>query len=285
MSALNYEVIQAWVYNPSNGIFKAKKTDRAVLNILHCSAKDDCAMFKKGHCIQHSMVNCEYGKRTRESGFTPRAKGFYSWIAKKEKAYEGISNELSKPPKQVAIIGDYVWLPYSHMGWWIKDDVFTAAVEPYSASNNLLHRKHFTPENIVRILGVNPRGLFGGYLTEYQRKVIPKFASDLKQNMPDLFKDIADIYPQIESMVQVSSYIGRKALLSSLKSGTTVRKETSRNTEDWIWDGTYLTSNECRPLFSIVAYTECETKLKPKAGVSITIHSNDQVDSDTIFTD
>lgn len=108
---------------------------------------------------------------------------------------------------------------------------------------------------------------------------MPKFVQHLRELFPELYNNVSK---EIDLSGYVVSYIGRKALLSSLEPGTEV-KDGKGNKYTWIWDGTYLTSYDAFLGFMPVKFSEQIVKLKPLPDEVITISNDNQVTAKTIF--
>ena len=285
---MQQEIIHAWIFDPRDAVFKEGKAQKARVNIITCSNKDNCNIYKKGQCVRlirdlFGSTHCPHGTTGGESGLTQRASGLGAWIRKKNEEYSMHIGRLKSASKQVEFAGDYVFLPYNRMNWNIVDGVVRFEPAPFGGKHTMLERKFFTVEVIIKLLRGRPYDAMGGATTEYHLKTLPKFAFDLSRNMPDLFNQVASQYPAILELASSLSFVGKKALLSSLRPGIKIKCSVHKTI--WVWDGEYLYSETFRPSFIPVQIESASTKLKPKQGSVIVIHSNEQVDEDTLFTD
>jgi hypothetical protein len=56
---------------------------------------------------------CLYGKCLLNSGYSRRSRNYSKWIVEHKKEYESVLNALSSASRVMAIVGDFVYLPYS----------------------------------------------------------------------------------------------------------------------------------------------------------------------------
>lgn len=285
-----HKIVHANVYNPENSLFKSNRNDRSECQVVTCSNSENCGLFKRGECATIAFMdaqNCPYGKRSRESGFTRKARGFHTWISDRKTKYKDHLGKLSSYTKKLAVVGDYVFLPYAHMNMNKELPVDHHGMFLSSGTHFVLKEK-FTPELVMNIIGFRPQALMGGEITSYQKEVVPKFIKHLQEAMPELYAEVVKQNPHVEKIVADFSPIGRKALLHTLRPGTVVTKyhDTHKlNTQHWVWDGEYLTSTDAGMSFAIVDYDTCEIKIKPKLGVSVPVTNENQVDDNTEYAD
>lgn len=269
------EVIKSFVYDPRGGvIFKNNKTkDVAFLHTISCSNKENCQLYAKGQCALLNVFmlsagyKCPYGKRTRQSSPSQRAKGFSDWVANAKKGC--VDNPITEATKKMAIVGDYIFLPYPHIGgFWENNDSIGFAHGFMTMENFKMHA--------AALFRMRPRAMMGGEIVSYQREVVPMMATHLNELMPEMVK--AD--PYIEALLPKSA-IGRMAVLKSLKPGTVIQDDKGR---EWNWDGELLHSANW-PSYAIpfnVKVAEA-ISIRPPQGLCIKITSDSQVDSDTEF--
>lgn len=273
---MDTKVIHTHIYNPSNSLFKTSKNDKAEMTQILCSNYENCGLFKNRQCCWvniFSKARCPYGAYSRTEGYSRRAKGFSSWISNNKDKYKDSLDQLNSANDKMTIIGDYIYFPYAHLENYVNP------IKEVKAE--MIHKDLFTPELLVNIFKLRPQALFGGVISDYQKKEVPKMITHLKEVFPEIFKKVLEIYPDINNIISKYSNVGRKAKLLSLKSGITVYKKD----ESWVWDGEYLTSSNLSILFPIVRYSGIECKIKPNDDAVITITSDDQVDENTIYVD
>jgi len=282
------KVIHATVYDPhGKSLFKSKSTDRAECKIINCSNYENCSLFKMGKCIVADSLfgRCVYGRRQAFQGPTKRAQACITWVAEKKDKYKDVLWKMTTAPRKLAIIGEYVYLPYSHMD--MNEDVpFMQHEKFFQSGIPFIKIDLFTVAVVVSVLKFRPRAMNYQEITSYRKEQLPKFAIHLKEVMPELYNAVLNEFPELGEILASSTMVGRKALVHSLKAGTVVTKYHDSDklpTQHWTWDGEWLTSTDSGPTLSIVAFSESVTKIKPKAGESVVITNDMQVDENTEY--
>jgi len=274
------ELINVTVYDPSvRGLFKAPANDRSECKKYWCDNKGNCGLYKRNECLQmvvFGFSGCPHGRRSFETGFTKRARKFRAWVSERKEKYADHLWKLKSPTSLLAMVGDYIYLPYAHMS--MNGHVFEDKSTLFHSGSGLLPIANFTTEAIVSIAIFRPQAMMGGEIKTYQSEVVPLFLQHLKEKMPERYNMLPS--ELLENVTEYSA-VGRKALLSSLLPGTVVKKKTKK--ESWIWDGKYLTSNNPDLLFPFVKYEKAQLILTPKEGTTIEITDDNQVSADTVF--
>lgn len=185
-------------------ITRLKKSDKAYVLQYYCN-KTDCPLLAKGQCINVDVFKrCIYGKVTRVDGWTERAKKYRSFIKEWREKEEQYQIEEPKQ-RRVTYIGDYVWLPYSHINMQDRRDglVFESYSHIFSSGEPcFMRRSGFTPEAVVKIAEFRPQAVFGGEITAYAKEIVPKFLSDLMEVDPSLFARAAELKPEIVEIAE-----------------------------------------------------------------------------------
>lgn len=276
----NYEIVDVRVYDPTKALFKENRKDRSSCTIKWCSSKDTCSLYNKGRCVMKNMFTCmcPYGKSTSESGPTSRARAFYSWLAEHKQKYSDYLDKLKGTEDMIAKVGEYYYLPYAHMNLnsgapFLSSSGFMHSGTPF------IHEKAFTAHVVCLLIKQRPQALFGGEITSYQKEVVPKFVQHIRELFPELYNEVSK---ETDLTRYVVSYVGRKALLSSLEPGTEI-KDGKGAKYTWIWDGEYLTSHDAFLGFMPVKFSEQTVKLKPLPNEVVIISNENQVTSKTIF--
>jgi hypothetical protein len=178
----------------------------------------------------------------------------------------------------MAFIGDYVFLPYSHMD--LADVGFVQKNIYFNVSCPFLLKENFTVDTVLYLLNFRPQAMMGGEITSYQKEEVPKFVKHLQEISPDLFDKVYEKSEKVRAIIQTYSYIGRKALLTSLTPN--VGKFVDIHKGEWTWDGEYITSKNSKAAFVLVDKFE-EIKIKPVPDAVVVITDNNQVNTDTVF--
>lgn len=279
------ELINVTLFEPDKSIFKQVKNDKAECRKFFCERKDDCELYAKSQCINIGNMfsaSCVYGKQSVETGFTKRARRYHAWIRDRKDSHKDLLYKLkSSPRSRFAIIGDYVFLPYAHMSN-NKEVDFLGHGGAFVTGKPFIEKAAFNKSIVIILLKFRPMAMMGGEIKTYQEEQVPKFAKDLEDYMPELFGEVFAEYPRIKELADSVNYVGRKAVLSTLKPGIKVKKK--RDSHYWLWDGLFLTTDGESLLFAI-AKGETSIKIKPVEGATIEITDNDQVTEATEFVD
>lgn len=269
MSKNQGKIISRWVYDPTRALFKGES--KAKCHTVFCGLSDGCPLLDRGQCV---MVNpmedpCPYGDLTVRYGYTPRAQAFRSWIADRKAEIPEHSISLKTPPRKLAFIGDYVYLPYPHMT--CKGGL----------KSPFLPREEWTLDEVKRIVDFRPCSLFfSDEIKGYQAKVIPAFLQHLREEDPEMWGELVKERPSLDSE---PDYVGRKAFLRTLASPI----EWEHNEIWWYWDGERLTTTSMRAFNWLVAHVQLESveiSGVPK-DVAIEVRENSWVTADTQFLD
>ena len=262
------KIITAWIYDPSRGsIFGKEKNAKAALFTISCEEPNGCDVFEKANsCVLCGMRGgCPYGKKSRQTGYTERARGFSSWILGKQKEYAEHIGKLKsfKAFNRAYRIKDHWYLPYSHMDW-----------DGGPIEWNWLPAEKMTAEFLARVCERRPRDWFGGEIARYQSEVVPKFISDLSQHYPDVFEMLPD---EQKARLESINYVGRMADLKSLRPG-----KYQMGARLWEWTGEHVVGTH---MHLAPCEGHCEIRITPAESQPVEITDNAQVDSDTVFLD
>lgn len=280
-----YKIVHANLYRPDKSIFKSSGKDKAECSILKCNNSENCGLYARGECAFLAFLSwskCPYGLFRKETGYTKRANAYYSWVTKREEEYKDVRGKLKGHTDMLAVIGDYVFLPYPHMD--MNESIpFLAQGGAFRHGNNFFPKEHFTVENIIKICNFHPQAMFGGEITSYQKEVVPKFIKHLSEIIPELFADLCKEYEPAQEIADRYSYVGRKALLSTLMPD--VGEFVDIHGGHWKWDGEYLTSYNSHASFLLIERINIEEmRIKPKPNCKVEITDNNQVTEFTKFT-
>lgn len=287
----NHVPIMAVVYDPSGpSLFKSSKNEPAKCTVYFCEKADTCPLLKVGQCINYGILGpkCPHGYLSQETGYSRRAKNFRSWINDRTEKWKDYKRIKGYATKKLACVGDWIYLPYAHMD--MNESVpFKGHSAAFVTGSPFLKPEDFTIENIEKIVNFRPHALFGGEITDYQRKEVPLFLLHLQESYPHLYKQLIEIHPEYITRyaIEKRKSVGRKALLK-----TTNPAEVTVHKEKFQWDGKQLKSKTYRPLFLNVndingreAIEEMETIITPTDTTAIIIENESQVTEKTVFVD
>lgn len=269
----NYKLIHCNIFRPHNALFKKMRNDRAEVQIISCNNGDNCGLFKKGECLIR-VGQCPYGEFNRYVGFSQRASRYYSWINEQEKKYKGIP--FLKQPTRLAIVGDYMTLPYLYMDMH-KEFPFADKI------TSSIKKEDFTIENIIKLIKFIPRTLWtGGVIQPYQKEVIPKFLKHLSEEMPNLFDQVVIADEYAKNKFAEFTNIGRKAILETITPNVGQFKDIHGGL--WQWDGERLTSTNSRASFLLINKFK-ELTIIPDEKQIVAITDENQVNGNTVFVE
>ena len=277
-----HEIINVTVFEPDKALFKQVRNDKAEVRVFTCDRKDSCDYFKAGSCLNVGTAfgnPCPHGKKSVSTGFTKKARNYYSWISKQKETYNDYLYALKRAPNRIAKIGDFVALPYSFMDKneqvpFAKHSSFFVTGQP------ILSNEDFTADAIDQICRYRPMAMMGGEITDYQKKSVPKFVYDLKTYYPEKYEQAAAKYPYIADIAASYSFVGRKALIKTMP--PSVLKLNLHGT--WEWDGEKLKSTSYKGSF-FPFDGEITTTVIPSDKATFEITDNSQVSETTEFVD
>lgn len=282
-----YELVHVNIYNPRNSIFKSSRNDKAECFKYYCKAKEECELYANNKCINVGRAfgpSCVYGRREKETGFTTRARKFSEWISDKEKKYSDYKGNLQSSEQVISVIGEYFYLPYPHMA--LNNSIpFKEHSSLFNSGKPFIKKELFTDDVIITLINYRPQAIMGGEIRSYQKEVIPKFIKDLQCRYKDRFNSIIAIQPSINDYIKEYSYIGRKAILSTVKAGAEFKITKGLNQGLYIWDGERLICDNIDISFPITKGKSFRLTITPDDDSVIEITDNAQVTDNTEFTD
>jgi hypothetical protein len=291
------KVVHFHLYDPSSGLHlfgKPKANTPTEYQYVECSNAENCQLLKQGQCAMTTFLskNCPYGTYRRAVGPTKRAKSFRDWQNEARKKFEGVPY-LKSPPAKLAIVGEYVYVPYAHAN--MNESLPFGNHGGFMRSgSNFLKLSDFTEENIQKIIDFRPQALFGGTIWTYQTEEVPKFLTHLQEVMPNLYSRILELRPDYIERYKLNApknYVGRKAFVRTLAPCTFLTKGSREGNYKvkWTWDGQKLTTDTDHAYSStwgdVKEYESVTTTIVPSEKSVIEITDNCQVGPQTIFVD
>lgn len=272
----DYKPINFTYYNPRTSLFKAGKSDRERTTVYFCNNVESCDAYKRGKCVMLNGLyshSCPYGKIERQEGYTKAARSCGVLISKMKDKYGDV--EYSKKNLGfVCYIGDYVYLNLPHLINYsnsIRDRKFFI-------DEDIIKKEDFTPEFVVELIKYRPEALMGGEIKSYQKDNVPKFCTQLKRYMPDMYEKVKAIYPEIEERTENINYVGKRAKLMTLLAG---KVKVSTNVLDW--DGKVLHAKGNQ--ISFWKMNDEEVTIIPNKDTIVDIYDNATVTDDTELVD
>lgn len=279
-------IVSAYVHNPARGIFKSKKSDRASCNWIECE-NPDCPLLALGQCMMQGILGstrCPYGSHYRDVGPTQRAQSYSKWVADRQNRFNGVKT-LKIPPKKMAIVGEWVYLPYSHMTM-CKDVPFVSHSAFFVSGTCLIPLDQWTVDVVETLIDFRPNAMMGGEIKAYQREEVPLFIQHLREVTPEMFSQLVERRPEYDT---APDYVGRKAVLTTLNAPLewTVTKNADYPVA-WKWDGEKLRTSSHHAfnyIWGDIKEKSVEVTVVPKDGESVVVQSNDWVNDSTVFVD
>lgn len=201
--------------------FDGRDKNKAVYT--YCKNAAQCPLLKESKCIQTGfMQKCVYGSTSKKEGWTKRSRKFREFEINTKK-HDLFNRVKCSTKKKIAYVGEYVWLPYSHMNhvdWKNHEGECQLGWEGHSGvfSNGapFLKRSLFTVENISKIISFCPSAMIGGRITSYQAESVPEFLFDLSEYDKELFDKLAEFRPDVLAIVdkQKPKFIKAKDIMS-----------------------------------------------------------------------
>lgn len=290
-----HKTIHFSLYDPTSGphIFgKPKANEPTSVRTINCSNSENCSLYKKGECAALPVLfgsHCPYGYFSKLNGPTKKAKSFRSWQEEQRQKYQG-AGRVNHATKKLAIVGDFVYIPYSHvnMNETLPFDRHGGFMR---SGTDFLKLSDFTLENIQKILDFRPQALMGGEITSYRKEELPKFLYHLQEVFPLLYSQLLDLRPdyvQKFGLDKPKNYVGRTALLKTVNPCTFVTDGyEGKYKVTWVWDGTKATTNSEHAYGSwgrLKDYDKMTVEIVPGDKTEMTITDNSQVGPQTVFT-
>jgi len=266
-------------------VFSGDKKDKSRADCVFCNNYKNCQLYERKQCVLLGGLflsdYCPYGRLSIEKGFTSRARSYHKWLKSKNEQYKDVKNKLTYRSRVLAIVGDYIFLPYSHMNM-NKEIPFLSHSGFMEFGSYFMKMEHFTIDNIIKICEFKCRASFTGEeIKDYQSKVLPQFLTHLSEKIPDLYKKLCESYPVAKSIVSSHTHVGRKARLFTITPNVGEIKELNTF---WKWDGEYLTAADVLVL-SCPARKCLEVRVKPSEDSVVSISCEEQVNDNTEFID
>ncbi|MGL5752058.1 MAG: hypothetical protein ACRCXT_16110 [Paraclostridium sp.] len=248
-----------------------KKTDKAELHLCYCSA-DKCEALDSGKCIHLGVFrSCIYGRKVQQDGYTRKSRKFSEWIEKREEEYKDTPS-LKNCEARIVECGEHIYFGHAHISWELNENAFS-----HTRKDTFMPKVEFTVERLKGMIDMKPQALFGGEITDYQKKSVPTLLLDIKDKYPDIFKELIEKYPEVVDRVPKTN-VGRKARINTLKIGA----EFKDGKNIFRWNGLYIESIKYDIIFTpFKNLKSCEFYASDDDYVII--ENDDQVDEDTIY--
>ncbi len=182
-------------------LYKAQsKSKKAYALKYYCGEDISCPLKERGECLNASFLKkCIYGSVREVTGWTQRARKYLAFVREWEKK-AGDNPIKSTNHNSIMFIGDYVWLPYSHMNNIDGRDrgiIFHSYTGLFLNGAPFMRRRYFTPEMVVKLVEFRPQAAFGGTITKYANESVPRLLADLQARFPSIYEEVLKLKPEI----------------------------------------------------------------------------------------
>jgi hypothetical protein len=251
--------------------------ERAKFKTVHCSAHDECDLYKNNQCSMFDMFaeKCPYGNISVQTGYTKRASKYSEWIRQKKEIVKDVK-QLSNSSSRLFICKDYVFFNFPHWYLSFKDTEYEGS---FFKDISYIKVKDFTIDFVYKIVTCRPNAMFGGEITSYQKDVVPSMLLALQSSMTEFTNELIDKYPDVKTRIQNISFIGKEVLAYTLKEGCEYYFDRYGKA---FWDGEYFTFQNYNSAFKAID-GEVSARIKPDKKAKVKIQSNDQVNANTVF--
>lgn len=281
------KVVSHLVTNPRRSLFRENRNKRATSETIYCSL-EKCPLRDKGTCTLKPLLDwtkCPYGRIERREGYTSCAQKFSEWITKEKNRFPEVP-VLKNPLQKLEFVGDYVYLPYTHMDH-CKKVPFLERSTLLSNGQCLIKKKNWTLKTVLALIDYQPEDFLGGTISDYKQETVPIFISHIREQDPEMWSELVKERPELN---KTPDYVGRHALLQTLKPPLewTCASYNGEYPVTWVWDGSYLYTNSMNAYQNTWGQCKLKTielKAEPEDDTVIEIKDNNWVDEETIFRD
>jgi len=280
-------VIAAKVCDPRQpSIFgKSKKSERATYTEILCSC-ESCPLRAKRECVQTHIFGqrCPYGRLCTKTGPTQRARGYCGWVSEHKKEAEKHGGWMKFAANKLAFIGDYVYLPYAYADM-CEDIPFLKHSSVFSSGSPFIPRNEWTLDAVLVLIDFRPRALMGGEITAYRKEQLPRFISHIREVDPAMWTLLIKARPDLD---KAPDYVGRRAMLSTLRHPITIPPCDNRYPVSWLWNGETLTTTDSDSYSGTWGNVKPESlvlTLIPKKDTTVIVADNSWVSDATVFVD
>lgn len=276
-----YKPISFTSYDPNNSFFKSKASDKSRYTIYSCCNCENCEAYKRDKCVLKNGLwgeFCPYGKKESHEGYTKRAKNCSHFIYEAKEKYGKENLKELSTLDFLCNIGDYIYIPLAHLNNYVNSIDKKLEIE----EEHFIKKEKFDKTLIVQLLNYHPQALFGGEISDFQKKEIPKLVRQLKRYYNNLYKQVLKEFPSVSKYIENIDYRKKLALVKTLSPGKISLD--SGGYDIGIWDGNKIilpskaiSFNKLNPDDKILIF--------PNDDSYVYIYDNNTVTEDTIFKD
>ena len=257
------------------GMRDSKYLERAV----YCDNYENCGFYKQGKCLRvvsgYNSNECKFGRNETIEGYTPRAAKCFEF--NQSVRNDPVYNKLEYPRAAYAAkVGDYLFLGTTFLR--VKEENGETVID---RDSSFIARYIFInaddTELLAKILKATPIKTFSYDVEErYQNKVVPAILTDLRRNVPDVFKALVTKYPEFDT---TPDYIGREAYVYTLADGSVLKDTHSTYT----YNKTNGTLTGIIREYILGEYVDVSITAKVDPKMTCVITDNSQITDSTVF--
>jgi len=261
----------------SNFFTHVKGNQKGKVIAYSCNKTEKCLHFNKGKCVCEyqflGQVLCPNAKRIDiSSPTTSRSVKYIDWKAEMYKEY---STDVLCVNEKLCKVADYMYIPLLYLKNYVNS-------LPYIENEYFIPDKDFNIDTIQEIVTFKPQALMGGTIRNYQKKEVPKFIRQLKEEFNDLYEEWSKKYKDTAKKYEISaSNVGRRAYINTLKQGSKIY---DRHDNEWIVDGENII---CRQWKTWLPFGETSTivKIKITDDMIYKVKDDNTTDENTKYVD
>ena len=277
MEIKNYKKINVSFYG-GESMFSKKETP-LIAEIIECCESEKCDLYKENKCLHKTRpfgCLCKYGKKTRVTGYTKRAKKYLEF--RKKYANDEVFDKLGSCYNcRIAKIGNDIFFGLA----FITINENNRVCEPSFFDNRA---DKFIPANQVNnsllyeICTFKPHNILEHkYIKQYQDEQVPEFLYQMKKRLPKMYNDLISEYPEIEKILP--NHIGKRAQIKTLNKNCYIQ-DCHKN--KFLFDGENLINENYKSYF-LWGNANAYVKIKVTDDMICKITENNQVNENTIF--
>lgn len=272
------------------GIFGGRETPLEA-DEIYCDMFEQCTFYKEGKCLRcRSFLapTCKFGRNNVIKGYTSRAMKYYDFKNKYQS--DIVYHKLSYPNTLVAVIGDNLYMNLKYVlvlkrketdDKWKRDvDGYFISDKDFCTCDVFIPLNEVTDNLLYTIFSYKPQSMMGGYIKDYQDKVVPEVLQNLKKAAPDIYNNFILKHPEYDI---APNYIGKKAYVNSLKPNTKFKYKGY----EWLYDGEYISTKNFDIGISspwwIDDVKHSDIKMKVNDKMLFEVSDNSIIDEDTRF--
>lgn len=158
-----------------------------------------CPLLAQGMCLNENIIlsaNCPNSRTHDVKHVTKRSSQYKAVLS----GLKLIEKKLLPYKQRFANIGTHVYLNYRYMNLDNGRDSlpFLSNTQIFKFGSQFMAIEDFTLATIIKIVEFKPRTLLdNGLIREYQETIVPQFLKDLSLFEPELFRQLAEVKPEV----------------------------------------------------------------------------------------